>query len=76
MNLKCSAPTTLEKHVEFQIHRTDTALGQRQDFTWVPGHNLQFSLGILAEQVVISKSTTGVDPKRLLEPPQGQLESL
>ena len=76
MNLKCSTPTTLGKCVEFEIHRTESALGQGRDFASVPGHSLQFSSGILAEQVVISKSTTGVDLRRLLEPPQGQLESL
>ena len=55
MNLKCSAPTTLGKCTKFQIHRTEPALGQRRDFAWVPGHNLQFSSGVLAEQMVISK---------------------
>ena len=76
MNLRCSAPTALRKCIEFQIHRTETALGQRRDFDWVLGHSLQFSSEILAEQVVISKSTTGVDLRRLLELPQGQLEGL
>ena len=76
MNLKCSAPTTLGKCAEFEIHRTDSVLDQGRDFDCVPGHSLQFSSGILAEQVVISKSTIGVDLRRLLEPPQGQLESL
>jgi len=49
---------------------------QGQDFEWVLGYSLQFSSGILAEHVIISKSTTGVDLKRLLKPPQGQLGSL
>ena len=57
VNLKCSAPTTLGKCAEFQIHRTEPALGQRRDFAWVLGHSLQFSSGILAEQMVISKQT-------------------
>ena len=76
MNLKCSAPTTLGKCTEFEIRRTDSAVNQGQDFDWVPGHSLQFNSGILAEQVVIIKSIIGVDLKRLLEPPQGQSESL
>ena len=75
MKLKCNAPTTLGKCAEFEIHRTDSALDQGRDFGWVPGHILQFSSRILAEQVVISKSITGVDPRRLLEPPRGKLES-
>ena len=76
MKLKCNAPTTLKKCVEFEIHKTDSAVDQGRDFQCVPGHSLQFSSGILAEQVVISKSITGVDLGRLLEPPRGQLESL
>ena len=76
MKPKCNAPTTLAKCDAFEVHRTDNALDQGRDFDWVPGHSLQFSSGILAEQVVISKSITGVDLRRLLEPPQGQLESL
>ena len=51
-------------------------MDQGRDFEQVLGHSLQFSSEILAEQVVINKSTTGVDLKRLLKPPQGQLESL
>jgi len=51
-------------------------MDQGRDFERVPSHSSQFSSGILAEQVVISNSTTGVDLKRLLKPPQGQLESL
>ena len=57
MNLKCSAPTTLGKCIEFQIHRTEPTLGQRRDFALVPGHSLQFSSVVLAKQMVISKST-------------------
>ena len=51
-------------------------MDQRRYFELVPGHSLQFSLGVLAEQLVINNSTTGVDLMRLLRPPQGQLESL
>ena len=76
MKLKCNAPTTLEKCAAFEVHRTDSALDQGRDFDWIPGHSLQFSSGIYAKQVVISKSIIGVDLRRLLEPPQGQLESL
>ena len=76
MKLKCSAPTTLGKCDAFEVHRTDSALDQGRDFDWVLGHSLQFSSGILAKQVLISKSITVVDLSWLLEPPQGQLESL
>ena len=75
MKLKCNAPITLGKCAEFEIHRIDSALDQGRHFDWVPGHSLEFSSGILAEQVVINESITGVD-LRLLEPPQGKLESL
>jgi len=51
-------------------------MDQRRDFERVAGHSLWFSLGILAKQMVISNSKTGVDLKRLLKLPQGQLESL
>ena len=76
MKLKCSAPATLGKCDEGQFHRTEDAMDQRRDVERVAGHSLWFSLGILAKQMVISNSKTGVDLKRLLKLPQGQLESL